>query len=560
MALSDLLAARSPATGAAAPASAPWKPGEPGPSADFRRILALPRRPEPPPVDLTPLFARPGGGMQLRPIQSAALAEAAEARGLLALVGVGHGKTLVSLLLGAALEARQPLLLVPAQVRGQLLNRDMPELSRHWFLPPGLRIMSYEELSTAKSTSALETLAPDLIIADEAHKLRHRDATRTRRFLRYFRDHPGVQFCALSGTLAGASIEDYAHLAGLALGEGSPLPLDRWEARNWAAALDVHTREPVGPGVLRRFGEPVREGYRRRLLETQGVIATSEASIGASLLFEAWDFRAPPAVERALAELAATWTTPAGEELEDALALRRSARQISQGFYYRWVWPDETPDFEWLEARAQWHKALREFLTGPHAGAGRDSPLLLAREAIAGRAPRGVQGAWPAWDAVRHREPPPVEAVWIDDGLVRAAAAWARTNPGIVWYEHEAIGSALRAAGVPTFGPGPEDGAGLLREKGTRGVAASLPAHGTGKNLQPFSRNLFLCPPSGGAVWEQAIGRTHRQGQEAEEVVVVVARHAEPLRKAWESATEEAAFVAETTGTAQRLLFGSRGF
>jgi hypothetical protein len=497
--------------------------------------------------------------MTLRPIQSAALAEAAEAGGLVGLIGVGHGKTLLSLLLPVALEARAPLLLVPAQVRGQLVGRDLPELLRHWEIPPSLRIMSYEELSSAKSTAALERLAPDLIIADEAHRLRHRDAARTRRFLRYFRDHPATKFVALSGTLAGRSIEDYAHLAALALGAGSPLPLDRWEARNWAAALDVHTREPVGPGVLATFGLPLRDGYRRRLLETRGVLATSEASIGADLLIRAWDFEAPAAIADALDDLKKTWRTPGGEELEDALAFRRSARQLSQGFYYRWAWGPSGPDFEWLEARAGWHKAVREFLGSPHAGAGRDSPLLLAQESIRGKAAPRVQAAWGPWDRVRHRDPPPVETIWIDDGMIGAAVDWARRHVGIIWYEHEAVGSAFKAAGLPTFGPG-IDGAAILAERGTRSIAASILAHGTGKNLQTFRESLFLCPPSGGAVWEQAIGRTHRQGQRAASVECYVARHAETLRDSWRKAREEAAFVGETTGSVQRLTFAAVDF
>ena len=560
-ALSEILRSRGGAPSAPASVS-PWKPGEPGPSADYKRIRDLPRRPAATSSDLTDLFRRPGGTMTLRPVQSAALLEAAEAGGLVGLVGVGHGKTLLSLLLPVALEAERPLLLVPAQVRGQLIGRDLPTLERHWNLHPHLRIMSYEELSSAKSTAILDSIRPDLIVADEAHRLRHRDATRTRRFLRYFHANPATRFVALSGTLAGRSIEDYAHLAALALGEGSPLPIDRWEARNWAAALDVKAQCPVGPGVLRNFakgGEHVREGYRRRLLETRGVVATAEASIGAELIFEPWDLEAPPEITEALAELAATWTTPGGEELEDALAFHRAARQLSQGFFYRWIWPGGEPDFEWLEARAEWHRAVREFLHGPHATAGRDSPLLLAQAAIAGRASPKVQSAWGPWDRVRRRPPPPTEAVWISDAIVRGAVKWARDRAGgIVWYEHEAIGSALRAAGLPTFGPGPQDGAALLREKGQRTVAASILAHGTGKNLQPFSVNLFLCPPSGGATWEQAVGRTHRQGQTARSISCYVATHAEVLAKAWAGACEEAAFVEATTGAAQRLCFGTK--
>ena len=43
---------------------------------------------------------------------------------------------------------------------------------------------------------------------------------------------------------------------------------------------------------------------------------------------------------------------------------------------------------------------------------------------------------------------------------------------------------------------------------------------GTGKNLQRYSRNLFMSPPSNNKQAEQQIGRTHRSEQHADRVEV----------------------------------------
>lgn len=88
-------------------------------SADLDRILALPERVwleseiEQACDVLTTQFKKPGGTMKLRPIQAEALLEGVDCGGLLAGIGVGHGKTLLSILLPLALNAVRPLLIVP---------------------------------------------------------------------------------------------------------------------------------------------------------------------------------------------------------------------------------------------------------------------------------------------------------------------------------------------------------------------------------------------------------------------------------------------------------------
>ncbi len=175
----------------------------------------------------------------------------------------------------------------------------------------------------------------------------------------------------------------------------------------------------------------------------------------------------------------------------------------------------------------------------------------------------GPQPAWAAdnwleWRQVRDTATPETEAVWIDDFLARDCASWARAQIGIVWYEHVAFGAMVaKLAEIPQFGPGEESGRQLLAERGARSIVASIRSHGTGKNLQPFSRNLVANPPSDGATWEQLIGRTHRTGQIADEVACYVYRHVPAMIDALDKAKNLAAHIQGTFGGAQKLLLAS---
>ena len=113
------------------------------------------------------------------------------------------------------------------------------------------------------------------------------------------------------------------------------------------------------------------------------------------------------------------------------------------------------------------------------------------------------------------------------------------------------------AGGFPFYGPGQEASETILQEKGDKTIVASVRAHGTGRNLQMYNRNLFVQPP---VDWEQNLGRTHRTGQQADEVTAWVYRHTEELVEAFEASMNRARYVQETTGARQRLLFAARTF
>lgn len=590
-------------------------------SRELRRILALPRRR----LDLSkihdltsyfrhtarcrePLCDLCGNGRRdaaLFPIQSAALWEASRRGGLLGPMPVGSGKTLTMLLLVWALRAQRAVLLVPPHTYTQVVEVDVPRYARHFHLPlDRAHLISHGQLSSQKNAGILSNIKPDAIIVDEAHALKDGTAARTKRFLAYMKkENPACMFVALSGTLTSTSIKDYAHLSELALRSYSPVP-NRWgDLDEWSTALDADVEQPMAPGALMELAlcehcgeradriirkdedaleelvcgacadgrifsvvstEPrrvARAAFRNRLLETEGVIGTSDSGCEASIIIQGVQLETPQRVKDALKELERTWCV-GDDELEDATAYWRAARQLSLGFYLRWAWPNDVPDDEWLEARRGWHGAVRAFLQ--HASRpGLDSEGLVRTAVERGHlsSPRLV-AAWRVWDRVRLRPAPPTEAVWLDDFAVRAAAMWAQKFPGVVYYENIEFGDALeRLAGhvLPIFRAGMD--AEILdfiarREAGDMDAfscAASF-AHTEGKNMQrAWHRALVVSPPAGGKLWEQLIGRFHRPGQTADEILIDVFSHTAPLRAAVFGAREDARYVQETMKTRQKL-------
>ena len=547
------------------------------PSAELDRILAVPRRTASVTSDETASLhadlCHPTGTRRLRPIQALALAEARRANGLFAPIGVGAGKSDIALLLPKVMKSKVAVLLVPANLREKVFRQDYPTLVTQYRLPRlakakvlaldaecVLHVHSYNELSSPLKHDLLDQLAPDLIICDEAHALRHPSAARTRRFLQYFKAHPETRLCVLSGTMTSKSIKDYAHLALLSLRDNTPVPTKYTILEEWAAALDS-APVPAPPGALVRLcepGEQAREGFRRRVVETPGVIATTDGSLGTSLVLSARPLHATQVIREALRVMRETWTTPdEGEAFDEILTLHRYLRQLAAGFYYRWIWPKgESAQVRanWTEARKAWNREVANFLTY-RAQKGIDSPMLYAKACAEGRL---SSMNYERWAAVRNTAKPEVEAVWLDEYLVDDAVSWGNQAPGIVWYEHASLGAAIsRKGGFPLFGPGAE---GILKERGTRTIVASIKAHGTGKNLQGFNRNLVTTSPTSGTVWEQLLGRTHRPGQEADEVTVDVYRHTLEMRSAVNKALRDADYQQTTTGNRQKLLSATYTF
>lgn len=266
-------------------------------------------------------------------------------------------------------------------------------------------------------------------------------------------------------------------------------------------------------------------------------------------------------------------------------------------------------DRDWMGRRREWAAAVRDALKhGSRAGL--DSELLVKAHASRGKGSPELQAAYSAWHEVRpeddavagvsqhgerrwcDRKPPPILPVWISEFVLDDVEKWVAAErkmaskvqkPGakqgtarglptdnsagraLLWYSSRAMEEGLARRGFRTFGAGshtPDD-----REAFP---ACSILVHGKGKNLQGerdrgpglpdtvgWSRNLIIEPPSSGQVLEQLLGRTHRQGQLADEVVAVFYQHTEKLQESITTATAQAKYIQQTQGVPQKLLYGT---
>jgi hypothetical protein len=559
------IAARQKAT---APAVAPV------PKTEAQRICALPIE-HYLDVDLTDEL-RKKGTTRLRPIQSQALAAIRDTRGGLFPIGVGWGKSLIALLAGAVLESKLALILCPASTVNTLRKTYM-EWSLMYRMPP-TRILSYSQLSRPEGTAILDELIAGyqdsdiVLVCDECHRLKRREAARTKRVLRFMRARHEVAFVALSGTITSKSLCDFGHLSELALRHHSPVPRNRHTLNAWAAVIDVEghpTRTDVWearplkawalanhidmPPTLIRS---IRHAFQHRLRSAPGVVASDVGALGCSLvLHPIRDLEIPAEVQHWLDLVEHPGTDPQGDPLPDDLSAWRVRRQLTCGFYYRWDWPEGIEDTEWMEARADWNRQVRGELQH-RARAGYDSPFLVATEVQrhieSGRRLRALHRSWIAWDAERHKPPPPREAVWVDTYLVEHAVAWARAQrePVAIWYDGHALEDAFRAMGVPTYAAGQEPPA----EAET--CALSIKANGIGKNLQQWSTALVLTW-QGGELTEQLLGRHHRPGQAADEVHFHLYAHAPAFARALDRSKVEARYIEDVSGNIQKLTIAT---
>lgn len=388
-----------------------------GDSADFRRIKALPRRvwqrgvmapPEVMADMLTRYLARPGGTMKLRPVQAACLTELHDFGGLFGIVRVGGGKTIVSLLAPRVLGSQRPLLLVPAKLKAKTL-RERERLQKDWVLPE-IRVESYELLSRVRGSTLLEEYAPDLLICDEAHRLKRPSAAVTRRVKRYLADHPSTVVAMLSGTITRKSLLDYWHLLRWALrDDGMPLPSHWPEVVAWSSCLDSSTaqRSAAGdaprtvrmtPGVLLELcteqeqeearRDPARAvalarvGYQRRLTETPGVISTLDERIACSLSISQ-RFVDLDHLGGHFHRLRYDSETPDGHTWSEASELWRHARELTCGFFY--VWWDHRAYLGYLRTARNsvpWSPAEAALLDVALSARAMDSDMVRAIEAV----------------------------------------------------------------------------------------------------------------------------------------------------------------------------------
>ncbi len=526
-------------------------------TSEFRRIRDLPRRDwENDLYDgftvveiaeyLTDSLQRPGGKMRLRPVQAKTLQEAHDYGGVFAPIPVGNGKTLITFLLPSVMDSQRPLLVVPAKLRDKTY-REFAVLLQHWHPHPALEVCSYEALSRTGGTDLLMELSPDLIILDEAHRVKNLSAAVTRKLNQYIGARlPKV--CAMSGTLIKRSLLDFNHILRWCLPAGLvPLPDTEAELALWASAVDEikqsEQRTATPPAQLIELSgdakaliesgqrenlstrNVARRAVRERFLATPGIISARcpleiEASLDLHLtLVDGYNDRTEE-----LADVVAQGIKPNGDIIEedDLSASWRIMRTLTSGFWYDYKIP---PPPDWLAARKDWRRIVRHYLDGHHAGM--ESPLLVANRAAQGRLRPAENAAYSEWVAVRDTFRPESIAIWEDDTLIKYVQKWAKKNKGLIWVSEVALGDQLSAViGLPYYRQMGKNAGGdpiELADPKNGPIIASIASNSEGRNLQHWDKNLVISPPPTGLVWEQLLGRTHRHGQASDSVTVEVA-------------------------------------
>lgn len=539
------------------------------------RVLALPVVHEYPDAmawaDAT--FRSPSCKWTFRKHQAEALYVLHRHSGGLFPIGVGDGKTLVFFLAAGALGAERAIGMMPPRDVAPYL-REIERYKDAGFI--GWRpteIVPYSTLSSMACSDLLDSRRPDAIIADEVHSLANPDAARTRRFLRYMEAHPDTRFVGMSGTLYSTSVADCAHLAGLALRDGSPLPRRGAHLDAWMSVLDVGD-EPSRTDlrwfrpVVERFGDAgdldangmsrtgARVAARNRFVSAPGVVSTDKLSCTLPLTLRVVTVAPPTVVEDAIAEARDTQVGPDGEYIDNPDAMALLVQDLATGFFHRWDWssvPGGRND-DWLLRRRAWNSAVRAELEG--ARAGYDSPGLVEQtvsEALA-ETPGLAETSQLHWVYSKYREMDHIRPGRATDWISKYLLDWADTRRAeleadgqcaIFWYSSRCMGAELAARGWSVYGEGTD------LEGPERMIAASWHVHGQARRLHEWNRGVVLELPGSGKTWEQLLGRMHRAGQERPvEYELVVNRH---TRGSLSRAREHADFIQSQTGP-QRLL------
>lgn len=571
-------------------------------TAELRRILNLPRRNAEPGEELARQFTQAlstGRGqctgkllpcpIHLKPIQALALHDLHQHGGLFSPIRVGGGKTLISYLAPLIVQSYRPLLLVPASLK-EKTKRDFQHLALHFKgpSPSAYRIESYELLGRPQAgvqmgqggevlaPGLLERYAPDLIVMDEVHKVKNHKAAVTKRVIRYMREHPHTVVCGMSGTITKRSLRDFAHIIAWALPRTCPVPLKWTDLEAWADCLDekVNPFKRVRPGALVHFCTPeetkalayggedelaaVRQAFRRRLVETPGVVATTEGPMDMSLSIAGVNAqKEDPKIEGHFQTLRNLWETPDEHPISDPLEFRRAARELALGFFYRW---NPRPPVEWLQPRKEWSQFCRHILK--HNRRGLDSEGQVVQAVDRGWFPGEVLARW---RAVKDSFEPNTEAVWFSDEAIQGAVKWADDVGGIIWVEHVEFGKRLaKETGLPYYQRKGLDENGRYIEDhppAQRTCIASIASNKTGCNLQGlWSTNLVMASPANNLDWEQLLGRTHRPGQSADEVKCDVWLGCIEYVEGYAQARKDALFVQDSQGQAQKLLYAADSF
>jgi hypothetical protein len=386
---------------------------------------------------------------------------------------------------------------------------------------------------------------------------------------------------------AAASSADYTPPPA---GTGPLVPLLEW----------ARTHFGDDPGA-QRFTSDVfgfRRAFQERLNSAPGVVTSGDSSIGTSLVIcnkpvENYEnCEGYKKLDFLVEQVQDLMVTPNGDEIEHAIHAYKWLNELcGAGFYNELTWPEdavyaerkkitEAQAKDILERAKDHHKAgqryakcLRTWLK-EKARPRMDTPFLIAGDMARNGATNVGVELYKLWKEHKDldfegRPDRDSHAVRICPFKINAAVQWCLEHinghpdeGAIVWVDHIEVGlwltEALKSAGInPLHCPAGERFNLLILDpkSGNRIVVASYNAHGTGKNLQHFQHQYFLEWPRSAAMAEQTLGRTHRNGQMADELIVYTNQTLVFDQMCFAACLNDALYTHQTTGNRQKLIY-----
>lgn len=525
---------------------------------ELDRVLALPFAPQPWTQAECETLTRYLGGrgdFVFWSHQAAALCALSDLGGAFCVVPVGGGKTAISYVAARVIGAKRPVLLIPAKLgkkgdKPGKTQRDFAKLAKI-FGKIDIEIVHYELLS--RRADLLERLNPDLIVADECHKLRSLGSGCTKRFIRYLRQHECHVVC-MSGTITQRSLLDFWHLLAATVGtKRMPLPKPRAEIVRWANAVDEKVDVRARHGALELFCKTanpnlneVREALGRHITTREGVVHVPKADCASSIQIETLKIPVGSEARRVLGKLQRRKIGPDGEECTQE-EIWRHRRTLSLEFAYVWEPP---PPAAWLKARKGWNRVVRRIL---EAGDPRyDTEMDVARGAARGDLP---DEKYKAWVAIRKTFRPNSVPIWYGTSVLEEIARLSDEPGTLVWVEHGATGDKLsEITGWPYYRNYGMCGKRYVEDHDSDCPAiVSIESNLEGRELQfKFHRSIITTTPTTGEAMEQLLGRTHRPGQCEDTVYVLILTSDQDPDLV--QAVSDAEYIQATTRSPQKIL------
>lgn len=483
---------------------------------------------------LSAALRAPGGKRTLRLGQAAALLEARN--GLVKQGRVGTGKTTTLSLLPTVLGCSRPLYMTAGGVLKDTRKEIDNEVRPHWRIPADLELLSYTALSNfprqGKTFRDIWPEGPDIFLCDEAQNLAGvRTAACAKQVQEWIQENPDTLFCSTTGSFDLDGLPSYAHIFDWSLRDRSPVPRTPHEVAVWHEVIDEGELGKIWQ-VAEQLGQPriktldgIREVFRDRVLSTPGVIVDDTPFTAVPLTVKEHFF--DPGLEAEFQKLRELGQRPDGFDVLPAAVLEadpetesdepdrvangsvaETARQLASGFFYK-LWPAAPP--EWLAARRKYFKHVRRLI---------DDGLFLTEAQVRADAIANNRAAWTEWAAAQPTFTPRFHTAWLSDNLVDWVNDWSKQGPGVVWTEHIAVGLRLEEKlGLTYYGGRGRSSRGDFITAGPRPsqkcVIASRKANFIGRNLQfQWDRCLFTQAVGRSYIFEQAVGRFHREGVE----------------------------------------------